>query len=107
MHILTNLRAHACKNGFDFFDKEAFIRVSEVNTDLISHIMVKHVFDQQNAEIAKTIFSKEVQNIMESNGDHKEANFVEFVVGSCCNSVSCLVVDNKKGCPSCSLSFIL
>ena len=27
----------------------------------------------------KTIFSKEVQNIMESNGDHKRAKFVELV----------------------------
>ena len=79
MHILTNLRAHACKNGFDVFDKEAFICVSEVNKDLISHTMVKHVLDQQNAEIAKSIFSKEVQNIIESNGDHKEAKFVELV----------------------------
>ena len=24
-HILTNLRAHACRSGFDFFDKQAFI----------------------------------------------------------------------------------
>ena len=62
-----------------FYDKEAFIGVSEVNKDLISHTMTKHVLDQQNAEIAKTIFSKEVQNIMESNGDHKEAKFVELV----------------------------
>ena len=41
--------------------------------------MVKHVLDQQNAEIAKTIFSKEVQTIMELNGDLKEAKFVEMV----------------------------
>ena len=41
--------------------------------------MVEHVLDQQNAKMAKRTFSKEVQNIMESNGDHVEALFVEVV----------------------------
>ena len=40
--------------------------------------MVEHVLNQQNAEMAKRTFSKEVQNIMESNGDHAEALFVEI-----------------------------
>ena len=30
-HLLTNLRAHACRSGFEFSDKEAFICVSEVD----------------------------------------------------------------------------
>ena len=78
-HILTNLRAHACRSGFDFFDKESFIRVSQVNNTILSRAMVEHVLDQQNAEMAKRTFSKEVQKIMESNGDHAEALFVEIV----------------------------
>ena len=41
--------------------------------------MVKHVLDQQNAEMAICTFSKDVQNIMENNGDDAEAPFVELV----------------------------
>ena len=37
------------------------------------------MLDQQKAEMAKRTFSKEVQNIMESNGDDVEALFVELV----------------------------
>ena len=33
-HILTNLRAHACWNGFSFFNKNAFIHVSEVKKNI-------------------------------------------------------------------------
>ena len=41
--------------------------------------MVEHVLDQQNAEMAKRTFSKEIQNIIKSNGDYAEALFVEIV----------------------------
>ena len=41
--------------------------------------MVEHVLDQQNAEMTKQTFGKEVQNIMENNGDDAEALFVELV----------------------------
>ena len=41
--------------------------------------MINHVLDQQNAEIAKCIFSKEVESIMLKNGDTNEANFIKLV----------------------------
>ena len=65
---MTNLRAHACRKGFQFFNNESFIHVSDVNKNLLSKAMIKHVLDQQNAEIAKCIFFKEVESIMLTNG---------------------------------------
>ena len=41
--------------------------------------MVTEVLDQQNAELAKRLFSKRVQRIMERNGDLEEAKFVQLV----------------------------
>ena len=73
-HILTNLRAHACKNGFEFFDKESLIRVSKINSKLLPRPMITKVLDQQNAELAVRLFSKHVQRIMERNGDLQELN---------------------------------
>ena len=78
-HLLTNLRAHACRSGFEFFEKEAFIHVSQVDNNLLSWAMVEHVLDQQNAKMAKCTFSKDLQNIMENNADDAEALFVELV----------------------------
>ena len=78
-HILTNLRGKICKSGLDFFDKNALLRVSQKNKKLLPRPMITEVIDQQNAEIAKKIFSKRVQRIMEKNGDYKEADFVQLV----------------------------
>ena len=78
-HLMTNLRAHACRKGFQFFNNESFIRVSDVNKNLLSKAMIKHVLDQQNAEIAKCIFSKEVESIMLKNGNTNEAKFIKLV----------------------------
>ena len=68
-HILMNLRAHACHDGFSFFNKNALIRVSDTNKKILSRPMVTQVLDQQNAEMAKRTFSKEVEQIMKDNGD--------------------------------------
>ena len=68
----------ACKNGFDFFDQNALISVSEVDKNLLPLSMVTLILDQQNAELAKRLFSKHVQHILELNGDLKEAEFVQI-----------------------------
>ena len=56
MHILTNLRAHACRKGFDFCDKNSLLCVSEINSKLLPRPMVTEVLDQQNAKLAKRLF---------------------------------------------------
>ena len=55
-HMLTNLCAHSSRNGFDFFDKEAFLHVSDKNKDLLPRPMITEILDKQNAEIAKRFF---------------------------------------------------
>ena len=44
-HMLTNLRTHICKSGFDFFDKESLIRVSEKDKDLLPRPMITEILD--------------------------------------------------------------
>ena len=46
MHMHVKVDLH-------FFGKEAFICVSEKNDKLLSRVIVKHILDQQIAEIAK------------------------------------------------------
>ena len=43
-HLMTNLRAHACRKGFQFFNNESFICVSDVNKNLLSKAMIKSCF---------------------------------------------------------------
>ena len=38
-----------------------------------------NILDQQNAEIAKRVFCKRVEHIMEINGDYDEAKFIQIV----------------------------
>ena len=78
-HMLTNLITHICKSGFDFFDKESLIRVSEKDKDLLPRPMITEIFDQQSAEIAKCFFSEEVEHIMKQNGDIIEAHFLKMI----------------------------
>ena len=78
-HLLTNLHAHARKSGFRFFDKEAFICVSETNDKLLSRAIVEHILDQHNAGIVKRVFCKHVEHIMESIGDYNETEFLQIV----------------------------
>ena len=47
--MLTNLRTHICKSGFDFFDKESLIHVSEKDKDLLPRPMITEILDQQSA----------------------------------------------------------
>ena len=66
------------ENGFDFFDKTAFLCVCHVNKKILSRTIVTELLDQQSVEIAKCIFSKAVEDIMIQNGDIKEARFVKL-----------------------------
>ena len=62
-----------------FFDKESLICVSEKDKDLLPRPMITEILDQQSAEIAKQFFSKEVEDIMKSNGDIIEAHFLKLI----------------------------
>ena len=75
-HILNNLRYHICNRGFDGITTEAFVRVSEINHDVLPRTIVEDKLDRQNALISQRFFSTEVCEILKSNGDDAEAEFV-------------------------------
>ena len=77
-HILNNLRYHICSKGLEGIKTTAFIDVSNVNHDVLPRAIVEDKMDRQNCTISQRFFSSDVQEILESNGDHAEAEFVEL-----------------------------
>ena len=77
-HILNNLCYHICSKGLEGIKTTAFIDVSNVNHDVLPHAIVEDKMDRQNCTISQRFFSSDVQEILESNGDHAEAEFVEL-----------------------------
>lgn len=79
-HILTNLRAQVLRVGLPgLADKDAFLRVAEAAPHILNKAVVVDVVDKQNASIAMQLFSKEVEDVLVSNGDVMTANFVRHV----------------------------
>ena len=79
-HVLTNLRVHATQKGILDCDPKAFLRVSETDNDVLSRgLLVQPIADQQSVPFARRIFSKNVEDIMQTNGDVKEANLVQYI----------------------------
>ena len=77
-HILNNLRYHICSKGLEGIKTTAFIDVSNVNHDVLPRAIVEDKMDRQNCTISQRFFSSDVQEILESKGDHAEAEFVEL-----------------------------
>ena len=77
-HILNNLHYHICSKGLEGIKTTAFIDVSNVNHDVLPRAIVEDKMDRQNCTISQRFFSSDVQEILESNGDHAEAEFVEL-----------------------------
>ena len=79
---------------------KAFLRVSDVDNNVLSRGL--HVgdpiLDQQSVPFARRIFSTNVQEIMEKNGDVKEANMVKMICNwyNACNECSISVTDRLK-----------
>ena len=77
-HILNNLHYHICNKGLEGIKTTAFIDVSNVNHDVLPRAIVEDKMDRQNCTISQRFFSSDVQEILESNRDHAEAEFVEL-----------------------------
>ena len=77
-HILNNLRYHICNKGLEGIKTSTFIAVSNVNHDVLPRAIVEDKMDRQNCTISQRFFSSDVQEILHSNGDHAEAEFVEL-----------------------------
>ena len=79
-HVLTNLRVHATQKGILGCNPKAFLRVSEVDNNLLSTgLIVPPLQDQQSVPFARKIFSSAVEEVMRRNGDFKEAELVKNV----------------------------
>lgn len=78
-HILTNLRLHCTTKSVFYCDPKAFIRVCETDKDALSLPIISQVLDKQNCAIAQSVFSERVQEIMEQNGDTREAELVKHI----------------------------
>ena len=96
-HILTNLRVHATQRGIMGCDPKAFLRVSDVDNNVLSRglLVGDPILDQQSVPFARRIFSSEVEDIMKRNGDVKEANLVKLIRNwyDACNECAISVSD--------------
>ena len=99
-HVLTNLRVHATEKGILGCDTKAFLRVSDVDNNVLSRglLIADPILDQQSVPFACRIFSTNVQEIMEKNSDVKEANMVKMIRNwyNACNECSISVTDRLK-----------
>ena len=79
-HVLTNLHLHATQKGILGCDPKAFLRVSEVDNNVLSTgLIVQPILEQQSVPFARKIFSSNVEEIMTQNGDVKEAKLVKLI----------------------------
>ena len=78
-HTLANLHSQISQHGFDFCSRNAFIRVSETNHDVLPKSIIDDKLDRQSIRIAQHFFSSAVEAELEKNSDDKEARFVKLV----------------------------
>ena len=78
-HTLANMRSQISRHGYDFCSREAFIRVSETNHDVLPKSIIIDQLDRQSTWISKRFFSREVEAELNKNGDREEASFVHLV----------------------------
>ena len=66
--------------GFFGFDLKAFSHVSASNNNILSKaLFVEPLQDKQSVPFALKVFSSEVEQVMQNNGDMNEAELVKNV----------------------------
>ena len=78
-HMLTNLRSLVCCKGLVNVKRSAFVCITEEHPGVLSKAIVIANLDKQSAAIAQKLFSVQVENLLERNGDHHETLFVRLV----------------------------
>ena len=79
-HCLTNLRLHATQRGFFGCSKNAFLRVSKCDNNLLNRALLEEpIPDKQSVPFAERIFSKPVEGLMRKNNDIREADMVMHI----------------------------
>ena len=78
-HILTNIRGHILKTGYDFCKWEHYTELADNRPDLLSLAFVYDVIDQQNAAMAIRMFDHDIEEYFISKGYTESAHFVYLV----------------------------
>lgn len=78
-HILTNIRMHICKGGYDFCSGEHFVQLCNERPDILSRSVVVDKVDPQNVFTAMRFFGHQVENFMHENGHADTAEFIQLV----------------------------
>lgn len=78
-HMLTNIRSHILRKGYDFCKPKVFQEIADERPDIISRALVYDLTDKQNAYSAMRLFGKPVEKEMRDRGYNVEADFVQIV----------------------------
>ena len=78
-HILTNMRMHICKTGYDFCKTECYIELCHNRPDILSQAIVLHRLDPMNVYTAIIFFREPLQEWMELKGYNDTTGFVKLV----------------------------
>ena len=80
-HLLVNCRAKVCKDGFPGYGikPEAWVKVAESDSSIISKALVVDLLDKQNNGFARRTFSEKVEEKMITLGYSNEAAFCRLM----------------------------
>ena len=78
-NVLTIIRMHICKHGYDFCKTEHFLELCSERPDILSHSIVEDRADPQNVFTAIKFFSLPVQCYMLSKGYAETAAFIQLI----------------------------
>ena len=78
-HMLTNMRAHILRKGYEFCQSKVFQEIAADRPDILSRALVFDLTDKQNAYSAMRMFGVPVERELRRRGYHSEADFVELV----------------------------
>ena len=78
-HVLTNIRMHICRHGYDFCKMEHFLELCSEKQDILSRSVVEDRADPQNVFMAIRFFSLPVQCYMLSKGYAETAHFIQLI----------------------------
>ena len=75
-HTLANMRSQISRHGYEILLQRSLLQGFR---DVLPKSIIIDQLDRQSIRISKRFFSKEVEAVLNKNGDKKEANFVHLV----------------------------
>ena len=77
-HILTNMRGHICRHGYEFCKREHYLDLCSKRPDILSRSAVEDHIDPQNVFTAVNFFSLEVEDFMRNKQFNQTADFIKI-----------------------------